>query len=423
MGLTQILGTQIKDNDLTFDDIADGAVRGSTANGGVQRELATGTVSDVDIRNSAITPLKIDSTQSFSMAAITLSNTSNQLILGTTNTVTITSPAPAASRVLTIPDVGGSASFIMSEGTQSVNGTKTFTSTLTTATNVGLQLNSGGGGTAYVDFYGPASGQYRMALSGSDINFTVVANTTLSVRGASLVVSPNSSPSWTFNNGGLTSSTGLFYTGNGTVGGPAHSFSGDSDTGMYDVSANVLGFATGGIEAIRITSGQDIGIGGAPITNGILTINSTAKAFVPPRMSTTQRDNITPLTAGMTIYNNVTNELNVYNGTTWIPVGSTAFPLHAPDGTAALPSYSFTNNNDMGMYRVGANVLSFATSGLSAIQIDASGNVDFLQHQAKQMVVHILSSDPGSPVEGQIWYNTTTKQWAGYNGTTNVVLG
>lgn len=30
----------------------------------------------------------------------------------------------------------------------------------------------------------------------------------------------------------------------------------------------------------------------------------------------------------------------------------------------------------------------------------------------------LVSADPGSPTEGQVWYNTTTHLWKGYNGTT-----
>lgn len=52
-----------------------------------------------------------------SVAGITIQATTNQLILGTTNTTTITSPAPSASRTYTIPDSGGSANFVMSQPT------------------------------------------------------------------------------------------------------------------------------------------------------------------------------------------------------------------------------------------------------------------------------------------------------------------
>lgn len=57
---------------------------------------------------------------------ITQNDTTNQIVLGVTNTTTISATAPAASRVLTIPDPGGAASFVMTEGAQTVNGAKTL---------------------------------------------------------------------------------------------------------------------------------------------------------------------------------------------------------------------------------------------------------------------------------------------------------
>lgn len=39
------------------------------------------------------------------------------------------------------------------------------------------------------------------------------------------------------------------------------------------------------------------------------------------------------------------------------------------------------------------------------------------------LVAENLAVDPVSPVEGQIWYNTVTKQYMGFNGTSNVVIG
>ncbi len=54
-------------------------------------------------------------------------NTSNQIVLGTTNTATISSTAPSASRVYTIPDPGASASFVMTQGAQTIVGALTLT--------------------------------------------------------------------------------------------------------------------------------------------------------------------------------------------------------------------------------------------------------------------------------------------------------
>lgn len=97
--------------------------------------------------------------------------------------------------------------------------------------------------------------------------------------------------------------------------------------------------------------------------------------------------------------------------------------LLAATGSAADPSITFSGDPDVGLYSGGTNILGIATAGTAAITIDANQDVDFLQHEAQQLVVHVLSSDPVSPVEGQVWYNSTTEQWKGRNSSTTVILG
>jgi hypothetical protein len=64
--------------------------------------------------------------------------------------------------------------------------------------------------------------------------------------------------------------------------------------------------------------GGNVGIGtSSPNANAILDVSSTTKAFMPPRMTTTERDAIGTPTEGMMIYNLTTHLLNFYNGTVW----------------------------------------------------------------------------------------------------------
>jgi hypothetical protein len=71
-------------------------------------------------------------------------------------------------------------------------------------------------------------------------------------------------------------------------------------------------------EVMRITHKYNVGIGTVtPNDNAILDVASTTKAFMPPRMTTTQRDAIPTPTEGMVVYNLTTHVLNFYNGTIW----------------------------------------------------------------------------------------------------------
>jgi hypothetical protein len=49
----------------------------------------------------------------------------------------------------------------------------------------------------------------------------------------------------------------------------------------------------------------------------MLDVSSTTKGFLPPRMTTAQRDAISSPPAGLVIYNTSTNVLNFYNGSAW----------------------------------------------------------------------------------------------------------
>lgn len=60
----------------------------------------------------------------------------------------------------------------------------------------------------------------------------------------------------------------------------------------------------------------------SPYAAAKVQIDSTTKGFLPPRMTTTQRNAISSPPAGLMIYNSSTNKLNFYNGTAWEAVTS-----------------------------------------------------------------------------------------------------
>lgn len=78
-------------------------------------------------------------------SALTITPTTNQLVLGTTNTTTISATAPSSSLVYTMPDVGGNADFVMTAGAQTIGGAKTFSSPVSisdSTTNAALNITS-----------------------------------------------------------------------------------------------------------------------------------------------------------------------------------------------------------------------------------------------------------------------------------------
>jgi hypothetical protein len=75
------------------------------------------------------------------------------------------------------------------------------------------------------------------------------------------------------------------------------------------ISGNQSVFAQDGV-AINET-------GDNPHPSAILDVASTNKGFMPPRMTSGERDAIASPATGLVIYNTTTGCLNFYNGTEW----------------------------------------------------------------------------------------------------------
>lgn len=71
-----------------------------------------------------------------------------------------------------------------------------------------------------------------------------------------------------------------------------------------------------GNSAVMVSSRGEVGLG-TTTPAAKLDIQSTTQGFLPPRMTTLQRDAIVTPVAGLMIFNTTTAEMNFYNGTTW----------------------------------------------------------------------------------------------------------
>ena len=59
--------------------------------------------------------------------------------------------------------------------------------------------------------------------------------------------------------------------------------------------------------------------------SALLELESNNKGFLPPRLSTAQRDAVTAWAEGSLIYNSTTKTIEYYNGTSWIGFSSAFF--------------------------------------------------------------------------------------------------
>jgi uncharacterized protein (TIGR02145 family) len=111
-------------------------------------------------------------------------------------------------------------------------------------------------------------------------------------------------------------------------------------------------------------NGAEVGIGTVnPNTSAKLDVESTTQGFLPPRMTTTQRNAIASPAAGLTIYNTTVNCLQWWNGTIWY------------DGCGNnTPSAALTSLNCGGATTTGTLTNGTAASGVSTAIPYTGGN-------------------------------------------------
>jgi fibronectin-binding autotransporter adhesin len=125
----------------------------------------------------------------------------------------------------------------------------------------------------------------------------------------------------------------------------------------------------------------------------------------------------------------------VWTGAAWVAIssgGGFSYPLTAPDGSAANPSYSFSNNGNLGMYRVGSNTLALSANGTDMVQVsntgvginqtsvNASAILDIASTTKGILVPRMTSTQRtaiSSPADGLLVYDTTQENFYYWNAT------
>lgn len=162
--------------------------------------------------------------------------------------------------------------------------------------------------------------------------------------------------------GGFKPTTVILPTVDGAVGAPLYSFDNDPDTGIYRPGADEIRIATGGVLRLALSSG---GLKSAVVNLPL--IDGTAGA---PVYSFDNDSNTGVFRAGaddMSFSAGGTTRMSV-NGTSVIV---NTVPFHVQDGSVGAASVSFFNDPDTGLYRLNANELRITTGG-SAMMIVSS---------------------------------------------------
>lgn len=88
-------------------------------------------------------------------------------------------------------------------------------------------------------------------------------------------------------------------------------------------TGDIAQFKSAGIVKVAINNTGSVGVGiASPNANAILDVTSTTKAFMPPRMTTTQKNAVASPTSGMIVYDSTLNKLCVYGASAWETVTS-----------------------------------------------------------------------------------------------------
>lgn len=195
---------------------------------------------------------------------------------------------------------------------------------------------------------------------------------------------------------------------------------GSATSGIYYPLADQLGFATAGVLRFRLdaTSFRSNTTGGAIVRSAAGGVSTPVFSFQGDTNTgiwNSAPDTMAFSCGGATIFG--INDAGSFFG----PVSNSVY-LKSAAGTAALPSYTFVNDTDTGIYCNSANTIKWTTAGAQKGTIDTNGLMFIGGTTAPTAYVHAAASTttaaslrlttgtaPTTPNDGDAWNDSTQK--------------
>lgn len=157
-------------------------------------------------------------------------------------------------------------------------------------------------------------GQQFAIAAGNSVRFTSAGSTNY------LYCYTGTTGNVVLQNGGTFTDAGYRLDVNGTARVQGALYLGTGNTKYFDVSGSDALWNTSLRIVANLFAQTQVYVGGyaTPNASAQLQVESTTRGFLPPRMTTTQKNAIAIPAAGLQVYDTTLNQMSYYNGTTWV---------------------------------------------------------------------------------------------------------
>lgn len=137
----------------------------------------------------------------------------------------------------------------------------------------------------------------------------------------------------------------------GAVTTPSVTFTGDTNTGIYSSTADTINFTTGGISKLTLNT--------LNLTSTLPIVIPNGSTAAPSLTFTTEQTGLSLPSAGILAFSVAgSSQVNISSSRV-----ATGIPIYVANGSAAAPSYSFSNDTDTGIYGNSLGAINFSCDG------------------------------------------------------------